>query len=184
MFSIANPVEVSKAIKVYAADLYGSNLWQLGSAMADQVYHAWSTCIKLAWHVPHGTHTYFVDRLLGCGLSHVKTDILAKYIKFFRSLRESPSMEVSVLAHIVARDIRTTTGQNLHVIHDLTSLDPRSCFGSQVKKILGDKLAEVPQQDWWRISYLEKLLTERGEKHYTMGNTTEQSSLSSLTHCV
>ena len=130
-----------------------------------------------AWHVPHGTHTYFVDRLLGCGLSHVKTDILAKYIKFFRALRESPSMEVSVLAHIVARDIRTTTGQNLHVIHDLTSLDPWSCFGSQVKKILGDKLAEVPQQDWWRISYLEKLLTERGEKHYTMGNTTELTEL-------
>ena len=177
MFSFANPVEVLKAIKVYAADLYGSNLWQLGSAMAEQVYHAWNTCIKLAWHLPHGTHTYFVDRLLGCGLSHVKTDTFAKYIKFFRALRESPSMEVSVLAHIVARDIRTTTGNNLHVIHDLTGLDPWSCFGSHVKKILGDRLAEVPQQDWWRISYLEKLLAQRGEKYYNMDSTLELTEL-------
>ena len=75
-----------------------------------------------------------------------------------------------MLEHIVARDIRTTTGNNLSVIHDLTSLDPWSCFGSQEKKILGEKLAEVPQQDWWRISYLEKLLTKRGEKHCSMGN--------------
>ena len=57
----------------------------------------------------------------------------------------------------------------------MTGLDP--CFGSQVKKILGDKLAEVPQQDLWRISYLEKLLTERGEKHYGMDNTTELTEL-------
>ena len=82
-----------------------------------------------------------------------------------------------MLEHIVARDIRTTTGNNLSVIHDLTSLDPWSCFGSQEKKILGEKLAEVPQQDWWRISYLEKLLTERSEKHYSMDDTTELTEL-------
>ena len=47
MFSFANPVEVLKAVKVFAGDLYGSNLWQLGSAKAEQVYHAWNTCIRV-----------------------------------------------------------------------------------------------------------------------------------------
>ena len=177
MFSFANPVEVLKAVKVFAGDLYGSNLWQLGSAKAEQVYHAWNTCIKLAWNVPHGTHTYFLDRLLGCGLSHVRTDILSRYIKFFKALRESPSKEVSVLAHLVARDIRTTTGSNISMIHDKTGLDPWSCLGHQVKKVLGDMLAEVPQQDRWRISYMEKLLAQRGEKFYTMDSTTELTEL-------
>ena len=94
--------------------------------MAEQVFCAWNTCIELAWHVPRGTHTYFVDRLLGCGISHVKNDILARYVTFFQSLRKSPCMEVSVLAHMVARDIRTTTGNNLSLIRELTATDPWS----------------------------------------------------------
>jgi hypothetical protein len=118
-----------------------------------------------------------VDRLLSCGISHVKTDILAKYVKFFWSLRESPSREVSVLAHIVARDVRTTTGSNLHLIRDMTGLDPWRCLGIQVKKVLGEKLAEVPQQDKWRLLYLEKLLDQRGEMYYRMDDTAQLTEL-------
>ena len=54
---------------------------------------------------------------------------------------------MSVLSHIVARDVRITTGNNLHMIRDMTGLDPWSCLGHQVKKVLGEKLAEVPHQD-------------------------------------
>ena len=103
--------------------------------------------------------------MLSCGISHVKTDIVAKYVKFFKSLRESPSREVSVLSHIVARDVRITTGNNLHMIRDMTGLDPWSCLGHQVKKVLGEKLPEVPQQDSWRLLYFEKLLDQRGEMY-------------------
>ena len=52
-FSFASPVEVLRSSKVFAGDMYGSNLWQLGGAMAEQVYHAWNTNIKLAWTHPH-----------------------------------------------------------------------------------------------------------------------------------
>ena len=55
-FSFASPVEVLRSLKVFAGDMYGSNLWQLGGALAEQVYHAWNTNIKLAWSVPRGTH--------------------------------------------------------------------------------------------------------------------------------
>ena len=78
------------------------------------MFNAWNTCIKLAWQVPFSTH--FVDRLLSSGISHVRDDILARYVTFLRSLRESPSKEVSVLVHLVGRDIRTTTGNNLHLV--------------------------------------------------------------------
>ena len=176
-FSFANPVEVLRSVKVFAGDLYGSNLWQLGGSMAEQVYHAWNTCIKLAWQVPRGTHTYFVDRLLACGISHVKTDILARYVKFFKSLRESPSVEVSILAHIVARDVRTTTGSNLNLIHDLTAQDPWCCSSSKVKEVLEGKLAQMPSQDAWRLPYLGKLLEQRGEQHFQMSDTSELTEL-------
>ena len=170
-------MEVLRAVKVFAGDLYGSNLWKLSDGMAHQVYHAWDMCVKLAWQVPRGSHTYFVERLLNCGISHVKTDILSRYVNFFKSLRRSPSMEVSIMSHIVARDIRTTTGRNLYLIRDLTGLDPWCCSSEKVKKALGEKMVEVPEQDMWRIPYLERLLEERGEAHYQMGNTNELTGL-------
>ena len=103
--------------------------------------------------------------------------MLAKYVNFFKSLRLSPSMEVSVLSHIVARDIRTTTGSNLALIREVTALDPWCCTGGQVRKVLGEEQAEVPAQDEWRLVYLEKLLAQRGEWHYELRNTTELTEL-------
>ena len=176
-FSFASPVEVLRSLKVFVGDMYGSNLWQLSSDMAKQVYHAWDTNIKLVWGVPRGTHTYFVDRMLNCGISHMRTDIMARYIKFFKGLRESPSAEVSVLAHIVARDVRTNTGNNLQHVQEMTGLDPWSCFGSQVKKVMNEKLAQLPQPDEWRLPYLGKLLEKRGEKYYKVEDTTELTEL-------
>ena len=113
--------------------------------MADQVYKAWNTCIKLSWQVPRATHTYFVDMLLGCGISHVKSDILARYVNFNKSLRSSPSMEVSVLVNIVARDIRTTTGRNLDLVRRLTGLDPWNCTQFQAKKALSSLMQRFLQ---------------------------------------
>ena len=127
--------------------------------------------------VPRATHTYFVDMLLGCGISHVKTDILARYVNFFKSLRESPSMEVSVLVNIVARDIRTTTGGNLKLISRLTGLDPWCCTPFQAKKVLNSMVAEGPEQDKWRIPFLAKLLEQRGENHFQMMDTVDLTDL-------
>ena len=50
VFSFANPIEILKAMKVYRAIFHGSNLWELGSRMARQVYSAW------------GIHTFFFIR--------------------------------------------------------------------------------------------------------------------------
>ena len=122
-FNFGSPVEVIQAVKVLAGDMYGGNLWQLRGDQAAQVFHSWNTCIKLAWQVPRSTHTYFVERLLSCGISHIRNDILARYVTFLKSLRESPSMEVGVMVNYVGRNIRTTTGNNLHFIKDITDLD-------------------------------------------------------------
>ena len=176
-FAFASPVETLRAVKVFAGDFYGSNLWHLPGEKAEQVYHTWNTCIKLAWHVPRGTHTYFVDWLLSSELSHVKTDIVAKYIPFFKSLRFSPSPEVSIASHIVARDVQTNTGSNLHYIKHLTGLDPWQCSSDKVKQVLGAKLTPVQDKDRWRLPYLGKLLEQRGEVFYQCGDCTELTEL-------
>ena len=75
-------------------------------------------------------------RLLDCGISHIRDDLLARYVNFLKSLRGSPSREVSVLVHIVGRDVNNTTGNNLHLIRELTGLDTWCCSCSQVKIIM------------------------------------------------
>ena len=106
-FGFASPAEVLRAVKLYAGSHYGSMLWELGSGVAQQYYNAWNTCVKLAWQVPRGTHTYFVDQLLGCDMTSVKVDILSRYCKFVRGLRTSPSMKVAVMSAVARQVIRT-----------------------------------------------------------------------------
>ena len=175
-FAFASPVEVLRAVKVFAGDLYGGNLWQLRGDMANQMFNAWYTCIKLVWQVPRASHTYFVERLLSCGISHIRDDLMARYVTFLQSLRRSPSKEVSVLVHIASKDIRATTGNNVHLVRDLSGLDPWCCRSWHVKKVMGDRLRQVPEQDVWRLEYLAKLLERRGEHHHQMLDTTETSN--------
>ena len=69
-------------------------------------------------------------------------------------------MEVSVLVNLVGRDIRTTTGNNLHLLRELSGLDPWCFTSRQFKEVLGKTLTEMPVGDMWRIPYLAKMLEE------------------------
>ena len=121
-----------------------SSLWQFDSESAGQYFTFWRTCVKWAWQVPRQTHTYLVDHLLCSGLTGVRNDILARYLKFVRGLMVSPSMEVSVMCGVVAGDGKTTTGQNLNVIWRETGLDPLGTSFAKLKEVIGS-LATVPE---------------------------------------
>eukprot|EP00092_Neocalanus_flemingeri_P052577 GFUD01061530.1.p1 GENE.GFUD01061530.1~~GFUD01061530.1.p1 ORF type:complete len:163 (-),score=41.16 GFUD01061530.1:111-599(-) len=124
-------------------------------------FNGWSTCVKLAWRVPRAT--YFVDKLLSCGQSSVHMDTLARYSKFVRGLMVSPSMEVAVMCGVAKRDIRTVTGTNVVLLRQTTGLDPVTANLRKVR----DKLSDL---DEWRMDYLARLLTERGEAYYVTNN--------------
>ena len=96
---------------------------------------------------------------------------------FLKSLRESPSVEVSVLVHSVGRDVQTTTGSNLQYIKEMTSLDPWRSISRQVKKVLMNRLTDMPDSDIWRLPYLARLLEQRGELHHKMVDTSELTEL-------
>ena len=99
-------------------------------------------------------------------MTNVKTDIMARFAKFVRGLRTSPSKEVSVLCGVVAGDVQTTTGNNLNIVMQEIGLDPVKTSSYKVKKIMSLKLTAVPETDSWRLPYLMKLLEERGEAYY------------------
>ena len=150
-FGFASPSEVLRAVKLYVGSHYGSMLWELGSGMATQYFNAWTTCVKLAWQVPRATHTYFVENMLNCGLSSVREDTMTRYSRFVRGLMMSPSREVAVMCGVARLDIRTTTGANIDLIR---------------REKLVQQVNNVPGEDMWRMKYLARLLSERGEAYY------------------
>ena len=179
IFSFASPMEIIAALKLYSTSFYGSDLWELGGQMANQVYNSWGTAIKLAWSVPRATRKYLVEQVLAPGVNSVRTDILAKFVGFFRNLRTSPSNEVAFMAHFVGRDMRTVTGRNLRLIEDETGLSPWIQTSAKIKQVLSSDLDVVPARDQWRIAYLGLLLEQRQEAHYG-GHQKEEDRLDQL----
>ena len=159
-FSFAHPMEVLGAVKVYCCDHYGSMLWDLQGDLVSKYFNSWKTCIKLAWGVPRATHSYFLDYLSG-GLVTVRRDVLARYAGFYKCLLTSPCREVSILARLVAKDIRTTTARNMRMIEKETGGLTWAAPGGKIREELATREPAVPRVDAWRIPYLGRLLEER-----------------------
>ena len=64
LFGFAHPVQVLKAVNIYATHFYGSMLWNLYGNGANKVFRFRNTCVKLSWNIPRWTHNYFVEHLL------------------------------------------------------------------------------------------------------------------------
>ena len=174
-FGFARPPEVLHAVQTYAGHWYGSMLWDLFGDKAGQIYRSWSTCVKLAWQVPRSCHSYLVDNLLSVQFYTVKQQLLSRFVNFVEKLLGSTSPEVCMVANMVARNARSTTGRNLLGIQRETGLDPWRAASWEVRDAVGR--AEVPAMQGWRVQYLGKLLDARREMDSKCEETDEVSSL-------
>ena len=72
---------------------------------------------------------------------------------------------------------RHQTGNNLHLVRDLSGSDPLCCRSGQVKKVMGLILSEVSAEDMRRLGYLGNLLEQKGEAHHQQLDTPELTEL-------
>ena len=162
MFDFAHPSEIVTAIEKYCSSWYGSNIWRLDSECVGSVLASWRTCVKLTWNVDRSCRNYFVDHVLAANSPPLISCLLSRFHKFFFSLLLSDSREVSVLARLSARDIRSNLGANLCLLKDTSGLNPWCTANHVMKKRLNEKcVREIPPNDHWRVPYLQKLLAER-----------------------
>lgn len=142
-------------------------LWDLQGDGASQYLNSWTTAIKLAWNCPRATRSYLVQDVLACGYTSAKADILARYGKFFKGLRTSPCWEVTVLANLVARDVRSSTGRNIKYVGESSGRDPWHSGTAGLRAgVEKTEKVEVADVDRWRVKYLGTLLAQRQECHY------------------
>ena len=100
---------------------------------------------------------------------------MSRFVNFVEKLLSSTSPEVCMVANMVARSARSTTGRNLLGIQRETGLDPWRAASWEVREAVGR--AEVPAMQGWRVQYLGKLLDARREMDNKCEETDEVSSL-------
>ena len=174
-FGFAHPAEQILAVAKYCSAAYGSNLWDLGGREVLMLTNAWRTGHKLAWDVPRACRTFLVESVLAAHVPSLRASLQHRAIGFFRGLLASPSPEVTVVALLAARDIRSSLGANLALVRAETGLDPWEAGRGELQAALeaADR-APVPQQDSWRVPYLGKLLTARLQAHYAADREEEK----------
>jgi hypothetical protein len=179
-FQFAHPHEQILATEKYLTSFYGSNLWNLSSPEAGMVFSAWRTGHKIAWDVHRGCRTYLVQAVLAPHVTSLRVNTLCRFRGFFRSLLDSPSWEVAVVARLAARDVRSSVGANLQLIGRESGLDPWAAGPGQLRSaLLAADTTEVPPGDEWRVPYLQRLLSERLQAHYR-ADTSEEKRLKIL----
>ena len=104
------------------------------------------------------------------GFMSLRNQILSRYPAFFRSLLDSPSKEIRLLANIVGRERQSTTAKNLLLIQNLTKLDPWVFSSQRIKLELPVK--NIPEDQKWRIGLMEKLMTMRYNKNLCVEDST------------
>ena len=118
---------------------------------------------------------YLVDHLLVANLVSTRRQVLSRYVKFLRGLLSSRSREVALVASVVSRDVRSTTGRNLWLIQEETHLNPFMARPAEARDHL--KLAAVPEQDTWRLGLLETYLSKRRTLETNLEDTEQITGL-------
>ena len=154
--------------KLYCCDGYGSMLWDLQSDYAEKYFKAWNIQSRLAWNVPHDTHTYLVEGYLCSGFTSLRNQILGRYSKFVQKLFSSPSKEVMFLINLVFIDARSVTCNNIMFLNMKTDLNIIKRASWKVKSLL--PVQYVPQQEMFRIGLLDTLLETKYCKSYVSMN--------------
>jgi hypothetical protein len=161
-FHFAHPRQILQATNIYAAHLFGSNLWALYGQRAGMAWRSWDRAVKLAWRVPLSTHRYTVANLLSAECLSLRQKLLPQYVGFFQSLLTSASTEVQLVANIVARNVATCTGRNLKLMSDEFSVNPWLATPWQVREKF--PACEVPAEQEWVLPELAAALEERLER--------------------
>ena len=122
-FSSASPAHVLKAVRILCCHGYGAVLWRLNSSSASSFFKACNSCVKRVFRLPVNTFTYLVEGHLNAGAPLLRNMVLGRYPTFYQILMRSPSIEVSLMAEMIAMGARSTTACNLAYLKSLTSLD-------------------------------------------------------------
>ena len=150
-------------------------LWRLDSAAVSSFFNAHTSCVKRVYRLPLNTFSYLVEGHLGESTVPLRVQVLSRVPKFYRSLLDSPSREVKLLAGLATRDARCVLASNLALVSKLSGVDCSVESATTVRNAL--PLKRVPEGESWRVGLLDALLRSRTELERQQSDTRRVAAL-------
>ena len=117
--------------------------------------------------LPKETHSYFVEAI--SERPHLKTFIIKRFLNFTKQIEKSKKVALKSLLNTIKYDTQSVTGNNLREImllvekNDFSELVPEDA-----SKIMYE---DIPEEDSWRVSFLQELLEIRMGEYQVKGFT-------------
>ena len=109
------------------------------------------------------THRFIVENTLS-ELQTIKTDIVFRYVKYYRSQLTLPSSEVQYLANLLWCDVRSCTGKNLNWLNEWMKLFPVTSCKMRMRQAK-NKLSSLREEQEEVVK--ELLMRNELEAHFT-----------------
>ena len=154
-FSYVDPHTFMRITNLFNTSFYGSSLWDLFSNDCEKLFKSWNVAVRQAFRVHRCTHRYLIEPI--SGTVHPKVELLARFVTFYKSLKNSTKLGLRLLVRLAERDGRTIMGKTLNRLSLLCSInDIMQLTSRHVKKNLA--YHPVPIGELWRISIVKELI--------------------------
>ena len=170
-FHFVEPKVKIKLLNIFAFIFYGSGLWDLHSAECERLYKSWNVAVRIGFGVPPSTHRYLIEPL--SGTPHAKTMLCSRYVKFKEMLCSSNKPVVKLLASLAVDDNRAVMGKTMTRMRK--EVQDSEITAKKIKSSL--RYFPVPDQETWRLDFLEELVEAKAKKILVENMTDEDVNL-------
>jgi len=156
-FGNVSPKVLIKLLQTFAANLYGSNLWDIFGTDCNRLYTSYNVAIRNIMKVERCTHRYMIEPI--SNVPHLKTMLSSRFVSFHNSLIHSKKFPIRFLARLFQSDMRTVYGRNLYEVSRSCDVSSSIVSSKIVKSKMCFKI--IPVEEEWRIPMGKELLDIR-----------------------
>ena len=132
-------------------------MWDIYSNETIPLWSMWHRLIKSLFGLPLPTHRYLLNEIIES--EHIKKTIIKRFLKFTDTLSSSTNPNLTFLHRVQSRDWRSTYGRNyMGICREANVNDIRLVDLSAIT------VNPVPQDEVWRINFLNDILDERDDE--------------------
>ena len=158
-------------ITSFATSMYGSCTWFLFSKSCEKIHKSWNVLIRIVFNLDRKTHRSLIQPV--SETCHLKTMLLSRFFKFYKTLETSEMFPVRFMAKLNQFDKRTVLGLNLSNLEDECNSSLDLLTSRNIKE---RHFYKTPMEDdEWRLPLIQDILQLREDKVSIDGFTKDET---------
>ncbi len=154
------PHDVMYALfKTYCMPLYGAQMIDFEDSTAEKLFVTWRKCVRFILCISPRTHSDYLHLI--CNDSPVHQQLIARFVKFFCALRNSPNPIVSRCARLALRGSGSNVSNSLSVVSHKYHVNRTEITVSHVKNSHNHYYNETSEHDLRTSAFIQDLLDTR-----------------------